>query len=97
MKTIKEISSLGVGDITATGIAAIFWFYLATVILPDEFGQIHIHYKVQINRFGVGTNYIFGDASFGTTPTNCLWDDSSCHSVFTTVSGSPNSGNSQKP
>ena len=41
MKTIKEISSLGVGDITASGIAAIFWFYLATVILPDEFGLIH--------------------------------------------------------
>lgn len=41
MKTIKEISSLAVGDITANVIAAIFWFYLATIILPSEFGQIH--------------------------------------------------------
>ena len=41
IKSLKGISLIGIGDITANGISAIFWFYLATLILPSEYGQIH--------------------------------------------------------
>ena len=41
IKSLKDISLIGIGDITANGVSAIFWFYLATLILPSEYGQIH--------------------------------------------------------
>jgi len=40
-KSIKNISTIGVGDITANGISALFWFYLATIMIPSEYGNIH--------------------------------------------------------
>ena len=69
----------------------------------DTEGQIHIHYKVQIKRFGEGlNNYIFGDVTSleGATascPALDLLDD--CSSQFTTISsnGNSNSNKSQKP
>tara|TARA_Y100000590_G_scaffold454531_1_gene601511 strand:- start:695 stop:1828 length:1134 start_codon:yes stop_codon:yes gene_type:complete len=41
IKKFKDISLIGLGDLTANGISAVFWFYLATLILPSEYGQIH--------------------------------------------------------
>lgn len=32
--------SIGFADIVGTGISAIFWFYIATVIEPEDFGEI---------------------------------------------------------
>ena len=40
-KNLKNISGIGIGDIISTGIGGIFWFYLATLVLPTEFGEIH--------------------------------------------------------
>ena len=40
-KNLKNISGIGIGDIISHGIGGIFWFYLATVVLPIEFGEIH--------------------------------------------------------
>jgi O-antigen/teichoic acid export membrane protein len=40
-KNLKNISGIGIGDIITHGIGGIFWFYLATVVLPIEFGEIH--------------------------------------------------------
>lgn len=40
-KSIKNISTIGIGDIIAIGISASFWFYLATIMLPSEYGNIH--------------------------------------------------------
>ncbi len=37
---IKGLLSIGLSDIIGTGISATFWFFLATLIEPDEFGQI---------------------------------------------------------
>jgi O-antigen/teichoic acid export membrane protein len=37
---IKGVLSIGFSDIIGTAISAIFWFFLATFIEPDEFGQI---------------------------------------------------------
>ena len=37
---IKGIFSIGLTDIVGTAISAIFWFFLATMIEPNEFGEI---------------------------------------------------------
>ena len=40
-KNLKNISVIGVADITTNAIGGFFWFYLATLVLPTEFGEIH--------------------------------------------------------
>jgi O-antigen/teichoic acid export membrane protein len=40
-KNLKNISAIGIADITTNGIGGFFWFYLATLVLPTEFGEIH--------------------------------------------------------
>lgn len=37
---IKDISSVGIADVLAKGIAAIFWFYIASLIEPTTYGEI---------------------------------------------------------
>ena len=41
MKGIKEILSLSVGDYGGAVIASAFWFLLAFLISPEEYGEIH--------------------------------------------------------
>jgi O-antigen/teichoic acid export membrane protein len=41
MNKLKDFASIGTADIVGTGISAIFWFYLATLINPDEYGLIN--------------------------------------------------------
>ena len=41
MKGIKEILSLSAGDYGGTIIVAVFWFALAVLITPEEYGEIH--------------------------------------------------------
>jgi O-antigen/teichoic acid export membrane protein len=41
LKKIKDLVSLGSGDIFGSVLSAIFWFYLATQIEPSEYGEIH--------------------------------------------------------
>tara|TARA_B110000014_G_scaffold148362_1_gene103302 strand:+ start:2509 stop:3654 length:1146 start_codon:yes stop_codon:yes gene_type:complete len=38
---IKDLISIGTGDIFGTVATAIFWFYLASQIKPSEYGEIH--------------------------------------------------------
>ena len=38
---IKDLSSIGIADITGSIISALFWFYLATLIGPEAYGEIH--------------------------------------------------------
>ena len=38
---IKELVTLGSGDIIGSALSAIFWFYLASQIKPDAYGEIH--------------------------------------------------------
>lgn len=40
-KSLKDISIIGLGDFGSKGITAIFWFYLASIILPSTYGEIH--------------------------------------------------------
>ena len=37
----KGLISIGISDITATGISSIFWFYFASIVETEQFGQIH--------------------------------------------------------
>ena len=41
MKHIKELTTIGFGDIIGSGISAIFWFYLATLIIPEKYGELN--------------------------------------------------------
>ena len=41
IKKIKDIGAVGGGDIIGSGMAAIFWFYLASQIEPAQYGEIH--------------------------------------------------------
>ncbi len=42
----KDVSSIGIADISATGISAIFWFYVASMLGPETYG--HITYALSI-------------------------------------------------
>jgi O-antigen/teichoic acid export membrane protein len=37
---IRDISSIGVSDITASGISALFWFFIASTVGPEDYGEI---------------------------------------------------------
>lgn len=37
----KDLALIGIGDIVGTGTSAIFWFYIATVLSPEKYGEIH--------------------------------------------------------
>ena len=41
LKKIKDIATLGSGDIFGSALSAFFWFYLASQIEPSEYGEIH--------------------------------------------------------
>ena len=36
----RDISTIGIVDIASNGIASIFWFYIASVLAPEEYGEI---------------------------------------------------------
>ena len=37
---LKELSSIGFSDVIGTGVTALFWFFLASLIEPDQYGEI---------------------------------------------------------
>ena len=37
----QDLASIGFANFLGSGLAAIFWFYLASVINPDNYGEIH--------------------------------------------------------
>ena len=41
LQRVKELATLGTGEIGGSALSAIFWFYLASQIEPDAYGQIH--------------------------------------------------------
>ena len=41
LQRIKELVTLGSGDVIGSVLSAIFWFYLASQIKPDAYGEIH--------------------------------------------------------
>ncbi|MGY5148948.1 MAG: lipopolysaccharide biosynthesis protein [Candidatus Nitrosopumilus sp. bin_68KS] len=41
MKQINNLANIGLADIIGSGVSAVFWFYLAILISPDNFGELH--------------------------------------------------------
>ena len=41
LQRIKELVTLGSGDVIGSVLSAIFWFYLASQLKPDAYGEIH--------------------------------------------------------
>ncbi len=41
MTEIKNLANIGLADIIGSGISAVFWFYLAILLSPDNFGELH--------------------------------------------------------
>ena len=41
LQKIKELVTLGSGDLFGNVLIAVFWFYLASQITPDAYGEIH--------------------------------------------------------
>ena len=37
----KDLASIGFANIVGSGISAIFWLYIAAVIEPEQYGEIH--------------------------------------------------------
>ena len=46
MKNFSNILNISIADFIGSGASAIFWFYLATLIIPEDFG--HINYFLSI-------------------------------------------------
>ena len=41
MSKVSGLLSITTADILGAGITAVFWFILAALMLPEEYGQIH--------------------------------------------------------
>jgi len=57
---LKDLTSLSVADISSKGISAFFWFYVASVIGPEAYGEIA--YFLSIAAFA-STVALFGSAN----------------------------------
>ena len=40
LEKLKDLGSIGIADISASGISALFWFYLANLLGPEEYGEL---------------------------------------------------------
>ena len=40
-KILKELSTIGVSDVFGMGISAIFWFFIASQVEVEEYGELH--------------------------------------------------------
>ena len=43
---LKGLMAIGISDILGTGATAIFWFYLASIISPDQYGEIFFYLAI---------------------------------------------------
>jgi O-antigen/teichoic acid export membrane protein len=59
-KKIIDISSIGIADILSAGIAGIFWFYIASMLGPENYGEITYLLSIAALASGLsllGSNY----------------------------------------
>ena len=59
-RKIIDISSIGIADILSAGIAGIFWFYIASMLGPENYGEITYLLSIATLVFGLallGSNY----------------------------------------
>ena len=56
--SVKKIGIIGIGDVVGRGITSVFWIYIATIISPEEFGEISYFISIagMVSIFaGIGT------------------------------------------
>ena len=53
MGKIKNLLSISGADYLGAGISSIFWFILATLISPEEFGEIHYYLAIAGLAYGI--------------------------------------------
>lgn len=46
MKILKDVGSIGISDIIVAGIGSIFWFYLASLLTVDDYGEINFYISI---------------------------------------------------
>lgn len=51
----KGLGVIGLSDISGTVISAVFWFFLASVIKPDEYGEIFYFISIIAIAFNLST------------------------------------------
>ena len=37
----KGLMAIGLGDVLGSGLSAFFWFYIAAILTPESYGEIH--------------------------------------------------------
>ena len=52
MKLIKDVGTIGFSDIVSAGLGAFFWFYLATLLPSEGYGEIQFFMSISGMAFG---------------------------------------------
>ena len=63
----KSLLKLGIADIGGTAITAVFWFFLASMIKPSEYGEIS-YYIASFLFWMVGQYSFYGNLLYKTKP-----------------------------
>ena len=53
MGKIKNLLSISGADYFGAAISSVFWFILATLISPEEFGEIHYYLAIAGLAYGI--------------------------------------------
>ena len=54
LKKIKELVTVGSGDLIGTSLSAIFWFFLASQIEPNAYGQLQWFIAIHLREGHLG-------------------------------------------
>ena len=57
-KKIFDISSIGITDGVSAGIAGMFWFYIASELGPENYGEITFLISIAAQVLGIGISVI---------------------------------------
>lgn len=44
--TVKHISAIGIADVVGSAISSVFWLYLASIMIAEEYGTIHYYIAI---------------------------------------------------
>lgn len=44
--TVKHISAIGITDVVGSAISSVFWLYLASIMIAEEYGTIHYYIAI---------------------------------------------------
>ena len=50
---LKELSTIGISDVFGMGISAIFWFFIASQVEVENYGELHYFIGIASFAFGI--------------------------------------------